>query len=74
MSQLPCDLSKCTQTNPCYICPLAKQRWLPFVCNNHVSQHPFDLLHCDIWGPYHVVGHSDHKYFLTLVDDCTRFT
>lgn len=34
----------------------------------------FDLLHCDIWGPYHIPSHSGHKYFFTLVDDCSRFT
>lgn len=34
----------------------------------------FALLHCDIWGPY---GHSTYngkRYFLTLVDDCSRYT
>ena len=35
---------------------------------------PFDIVHCDIWGPYHVVSYTGHNYFLTLVDDCTRFT
>lgn len=37
-------------------------------------QHPFDLVHCDIWGLYHIITVSDYRYFLTLVDDCTRFT
>ena len=39
-----------------------------------MSQFPFDLIHCDIWGPYHLNSHSGHRFFLTLVDDCTRFT
>lgn len=34
----------------------------------------FDLLHCDTWGPYHIKSHSQHQYFLTLVDDKTRVT
>ena len=39
-----------------------------------MSALPFDLIHCDIWGPYHIPSYSGYQYFLTLVDDCTRFT
>lgn len=39
-----------------------------------MSDSPFDLVHCDIWGPYHVPSHDNKRYFLTLVDDHTRFT
>ena len=59
---------------PCYICPLAKQRRLSFDYHNHMSQFPLDLVHYDIWGPYFVSSHVGHRYFLTLVDDCSRFT
>ena len=58
----------------CPICPLAKQRKLSFVSHNNLAILPFDLIHCDIWGPHHVPSYSGHKYFLTLVDDCIRFT
>lgn len=59
---------------PCSICPLAKQRRLSFTSNNHLSPNAFDLVHGDIWGPYSSPTRSGHKYFLTLVDDCTWFT
>ena len=59
---------------PCSACPLAKQRRLSFVSHNHLSKCAFNLIHCDIWGPYHVPTYNEHRYFLTLVDDCTRFT
>lgn len=39
-----------------------------------MSKLPFDLVHCDIWGPYHVSTILGYGYFLTLVDNCTRFT
>lgn len=71
---LHCDYLNNNIHTSCYICPLAKQRRLPFVSHNHMASHPFDLLHCDIWGPYRVTSHSGFRYFLTLVDDCTRFT
>ncbi|MDV3146753.1 MAG: DDE-type integrase/transposase/recombinase, partial [Sweet potato little leaf phytoplasma] len=34
----------------------------------------FELIHCDIWGPYRSSTHSGHKYFLTIVDDFSRYT
>ena len=70
--QLPCNVSKFH--TPCYVCPLAKQRTLSFVSNNHMSPFPYDLIHCDIWGLDNEPNYFDHRYFLTLVDDCTRFT
>ena len=58
----------------CTVCPLAKLRRLSFVSNNHMSKNPFDLVHCDVWGPYHTPTYNGMRYFLTIVDDCTRFT
>lgn len=34
----------------------------------------FDLIHCDIWGPFYVSTLNGFKYFLTIVDDCSRCT
>ena len=65
---------KLIRLHPVIFVPLAKQRGLSFTSNNHVAHSPFDLVHCDISGPYHVVSYTGHNYFLTLVDDCTRFT
>ena len=72
--KLSCTNVKFSNNSPCYICPLAKQRRLPFVSHNHLSCSPFDLIHCDIWDSFHLPDQSGHRYFLTLVDDCTRFT
>ena len=58
----------------CEICPLAKHKRFPFPFHNHVSKFPFDLIHCDIWCPYVVPTIAGHKYFLTIVNDCTRST
>ena len=32
----------------------------------------FDLIHADVWGPYKFPTHDGNRYFLTLVDDCSR--
>ena len=66
--------SVCTFNKDCEICLLAKHKRLPFPFRNHISDSPFDIVHCDIWGPYSVPTVDGHKYFLTIVNDCTRLT
>ena len=58
----------------CDICPLAKQKRLSFESNNNQSVRPFDLIHMDVWGPFSVESVEGYRYFLTIVDDCTRVT
>ena len=35
---------------------------------------PFDLIHLDIWGAFHIMTLEGYTYFLTIVDDHTRYT
>ena len=58
----------------CEICPLAKQKRLPFPSSTHVSLECFDLIHCDLWGPFSTPTIDGCRYFLTIVDDCSRCT
>lgn len=60
--------------DPCDACHYAKQRKLPFPNSSTKSNAPFDILHADIWGPFSIISFLGHKYFLTLVDDFSRFT
>ncbi|KAL1191225.1 Retrovirus-related Pol polyprotein from transposon RE2 [Cardamine amara subsp. amara] len=32
----------------------------------------FELVHCDIWGPYRTTSTNGSRYFLTIVDDFSR--
>ena len=48
--------------NTCDICPLAKQKRLPFPFNNHMNNSAFDLLHMDVWGPYSTPTLDGCKY------------
>ncbi|CAL8992943.1 unnamed protein product [Prunus brigantina] len=61
-------------THICDFCPLAKQTRLPFSSSSIKSIAPFDLIHCDIWGPHKFASHSGARYFLTIVDDFSRTT
>lgn len=68
------DVSLNTNNSHCHVCPLAKQKQLPFQSFNHIRDELFDMIHCDIWGPYIVSTHNGYKYFATLVDDHSRYT
>jgi hypothetical protein len=61
-------------TSPCDVCFYAKQKRLPFPHSNHISDYVFDLVHMDIWGPISVPSMLGYKYFLTVVDDKSRYT
>jgi hypothetical protein len=63
----------CKQNEICPICSLAKQHKLPFPISVSISEFPFDLLHCDVWGPMATSSINGSKFFLTIVNDCTRF-
>lgn len=64
----PCDASDCL------VCPLEKQTRTPFSLSSISTVKPFELLHIDIWGAYHIPSFSGARYFLTIVDDYTHCT
>ena len=49
--------------NNCSICPKAKQTRLPFPLSTIKSHSPFNLLHCDIWGPHKTPTHFGKCFF-----------
>ena len=42
------DVPSLHNNKDCIICPIAKQKQLPFPCSNHISYNAFDLIHCDV--------------------------
>ncbi|GAA0148133.1 hypothetical protein LIER_07657 [Lithospermum erythrorhizon] len=60
--------------SPCLVCPIAKQSRLPFPSSTSFSAEVFHLIHLDLWGPYKTKTMSGAAYFLTIVDDCSRYT
>jgi hypothetical protein len=43
---------ECNPKAVCSVCPLAKQRKLSFPVSSSKSNSVFDIVHCDIWGPF----------------------
>lgn len=47
----------------CVICPLAKQNRLPFPVSVSNTSCAFELIHCDVWGPFPNDSYGGYKYF-----------
>ncbi|GKC84196.1 cysteine-rich receptor-like protein kinase 8, partial [Tanacetum coccineum] len=73
MNGLPVSLSK-SCLDKCFSCPMAKFTKLPYDLSDSHSTSIFELIHIDIWGPYKVPTDGQFRYFLTIVDDCSRGT
>ncbi|XP_056844130.1 retrovirus-related Pol polyprotein from transposon RE1 isoform X2 [Raphanus sativus] len=56
----------------CDICFRAKQTRLSFTDSFHNANEIFDLIHCDLWGPYRATALCGSRYFLTIIDDHSR--
>lgn len=55
------------------ICHFSKQKHLPFSSSLSHASTNFELLHFDIWGPISTSYVHGHRYFLTILDDHSRF-
>lgn len=60
------------QNKVCEACQKAKQTREKFSLCEHQASNIFDLIHCDLWGPYRTRSSCGATYFLTIVDDCSR--
>ncbi|KAK2409531.1 putative mitochondrial protein [Trifolium repens] len=63
----------CDNKAICDVCHFAKQKKLPYASSKSHAKFFFELLHFDIWGPLAISSVHGHKYFLTIVDDFSRF-
>lgn len=56
----------------CKICFNSKQTREAFSESSNKALASFDLIHCDLWGPYRVPSSCGARYFLTIFDDFSR--
>ncbi|CAI7872708.1 unnamed protein product [Closterium sp. NIES-53] len=59
---------------PCLPCVERRQRAAPHSSKFPPTTSPLQTLHMDVWGPAPVGGTDQERYFLLVVDDCTRYT
>lgn len=55
--------SPCNSNSIYTIFPLARQHKLPFSPSISISKSLFDLIHCDLWGPFFVKSNNNSSYF-----------
>ena len=58
----------------CEVCENAKHKKSTYPSSLTRKSYPFQLIHSDVWGHSQEVSIHDHRWFIVLVDDCTRFT
>ncbi|KAJ4777852.1 polyprotein [Rhynchospora pubera] len=58
----------------CHNCAQAKAHILPFSPSSSVSSFPLQIVHSDVWGPSPIVSSNGYRYYITFVDDFSRFT
>jgi len=58
----------------CSTCKLGKSKTLPFPNFGSRAAKCFDVIHSDVWGISPVISHAHFKYFVTFIDDYSRFT
>jgi hypothetical protein len=58
----------------CASCKLGKSKTLPFPLHKTRTTKPFEIVHTDVWGIAPVISHEHYRYFVTFIDDFTRFT
>lgn len=56
----------------CEICFRAKQSRDKFPLSTNKATRIFEMVHCDLWGPYNTISSCGARYFLTIVDDYSR--
>lgn len=54
------------------VCLRSKQTRNPFPDSYNKASSSFELIHCDLWGPYRTLVFCGSRYFFTTVDDYSR--
>ncbi|CAL8170379.1 unnamed protein product [Prunus armeniaca] len=71
-SQVPFSSDKVQSV--CHHCLEGKLAKLPFHYPAAKSVNPLEVIHSDVWGPSPTISVEGFKYYVSFVDECTRFT
>jgi hypothetical protein len=58
----------------CKHCQQGKKTNTKFKSKEYSTTKPLEIVHTDLVGPTTTKGLKDERYFMLLVDDCTRMT
>lgn len=58
----------------CEACQIGKLHQKPHVSVETKTTKPFELMHSNLWGASHVPSRTGFKYYISFVDDFTRYS
>ncbi|CAL5421876.1 unnamed protein product [Camellia sinensis] len=58
----------------CVVCELSNHTRTSYIPHMTHAPSAFNLIHFDIWSPSLVTTFSGHKYYVTFIDDHTKYT
>ena len=58
----------------CEVCQLGKIHKLHFAITEIKTKSALELIHTDLWGPSLVISRKGFRYYISFVDDFTRYT
>jgi hypothetical protein len=58
----------------CASCKLGKNKSLSFPMQRSRASACFEIIHTDVWGVSPILSHTQYRYFVTFIDDYSRFT
>jgi histone deacetylase 1/2 len=58
----------------CTYCCIGKSHRLHAPLSTTVYTKPFEVIHCDLWGPAPVTSYYGYNYYITFVDTYTKYT
>ncbi|KAL3830766.1 hypothetical protein ACJIZ3_019568 [Penstemon smallii] len=73
INQVMLPVSKSTSKSLCSACCQGKMHQQPYTPSLNHSTAPLQLLFADVWGPSPVLSRGGYRYYLSIVDDFSRF-
>jgi hypothetical protein len=63
------------ESSLCESCVMGKQHRTPFPKDTrHRASELFEIIHTDVYGPMHVKSFGNSQYFVTFIDDYSKYT
>jgi histone deacetylase 1/2 len=67
-------VSNSNSNENCISCCIGKSHKLHAPSSLTVYHHPFEVVHCDLWGPAPFVSSAGYNYYISFVDTFTKYT
>ena len=74
ISQYGLPTSSVNKIFSCDACMSSKSHRLPYSNSPHQTSKPLEVIHSDLWGPSPVISHAGNKYYVSFIDDYTKYT